>query len=154
MVTGMLSISLKTYKKNLYVCELREIAQVVEDRIRYEINNSMGIDTLLEDNKKVYEERYLKEAYKKICRVGYRKFELKNINDRDYKVIQNSKFIDHRSRTMYIYKGRFPYQIGNYVDEMFVREREFPEKVEYDFVIIYSKNKYKYVSKFTIYTDK
>ena len=48
------------------MCEMKEISEVVEDRIRYEIKNSMGIDSIKTLSLETSDQEYTKNGYSNV----------------------------------------------------------------------------------------
>ena len=150
MVYSVIFQSFRIYEKNKAICEMREISELVEDRIRYEIKNSMGIDSMkvLEIRKN---NKYIKQGYLKVNRIFYSSKLINHAINNNFCEKLERKSILIKNNNIYIGKiGE--YQIGNYVEEMYIKEKNINKKTEICFIIIYKIKKYKYISRFLVYT--
>lgn len=150
LVHSMLFHSLRIYEKSKEKCEMMEIAELVEDRIRYEIKNSLGINGLKVLDKGESNNLYIQQGYLRVSRIFYSS-KFRNFSSGDNfceKVEKKSILVKNKN----IYVGKIgEYQIGNFVEEMYIKEKNDKKKTEVCFIIIYKIKKYKYISKFSVY---
>lgn len=137
MIASLLLVSiLVVFKSSLNIkasiinkIEMREIASVVEDRIRYEINNSIGITRIwgASDNN---------IDYKNIRKMEYRAY------GKLQKEVAYTKYISVEGGNIYVCysdnKGK--YQIGRHIEGMNISEKEDYVKFNIRFKI--DKNSY------------
>ena len=94
------SISIKTSIVNKI--EMREMASVVEDRIRYEMNNSIGIT-------RVWGKNTGETSYKNVRKIEYRAY------DKLQKEVLLNKYISIEGDRIYV-ENEGKYQIGRHIE--------------------------------------
>ncbi|WP_101773000.1 hypothetical protein [Peptostreptococcus faecalis] len=115
--------------------ELEEISIVVEDRIRNELKESIGIVHM------EYTDEPIKGNYKEVSSITYDMYD----KDHKKKLIRN-EIVKSGTNLYIVNKGK--YQIGNYVQKIFI---DFDKNKKMKFLVIYEKGKNSYKSHFTIY---
>lgn len=132
------------------MCEMKEISEVVEDRIRYEIKNSMGIDSIKTLSLETSDQEYTKNGYSKASKILYTSNKIDDIKNDNVLNLGERKNISIKRNNIYV--GRLgEYQIGNYVKNLYVKEKNINKKTVICFIIVYKIEKYKYVSSFYVY---
>lgn len=128
------------YKRIVNRSELIEISYVVEDKIRMEFKNTVGIIRFENPQPSSY------LNMKEISGIVY------DVYDKDNKEILRRKKIILKGSTLYIGETGI-YQCGNYIDKMYVKlyEDELGKDEKVEFIIIYKKDKYSLKSSFTIF---
>lgn len=128
------SISIKTSIVNKI--EMREMASVVEDRIRYEINNSIGIT-------RVWGKNTGETSYKNVRKIEYRAY------DKLQKEVLLNKYISIEGDRIYV-ENEGKYQIGRHIETMDIEDEKEYMRFKIDFKI--GKNLYS--KKFIVITKK
>ena len=118
------SISIKTSIVNKI--EMREMASVVEDRIRYEMNNSIGIT-------RVWGQNTGETSYKNVRKIEYRAY------DKLQKEVLLNKYISIEGERIYV-ENEGKYQIGRHIENMYIDDRGDYMKYKLGFKI--GKNTY------------
>ena len=139
-------MSMKICRRNLATSELREIAATVEDRIRYEIGVSVGTGNI-EPVKSGKKDKYIEDGYTKTERLNYVSYNSDEIGEEPIK-----KYISTKKGNIYIGKTS-KYQIGNYVDSMYIKKIKINKKPGLNFIIIYKYGKSRYISRFTVFAN-
>ena len=145
-------MSIKICRRNLATCELREIATTVEDRIRYEIKNSIGTGNIEPIKGNVESDKYTEDGYTKTNRFNYISYDLENITNSSENIEEPliQKNISIKKGNIYIGKvGK--YQIGNYVDSMYIKKIKINKKSGLHFIIIYKCGKSRHISRFAVF---
>ncbi len=124
-----------------YYSELEEISLCVQDKIRMEISESIDIVGYDKYFNSIKDGQYtqIKRLYY-ICRDRENR---ENIVQKNISISDEKLYIGKKSK----------YQIGNYVDKIFISEEKNKndELIAVSFRIEYKKNKVKYMSKFKVY---
>ncbi|WP_314117518.1 hypothetical protein [Peptostreptococcus stomatis] len=118
------SISIKTSIVNKI--EMREMASVVEDRIRYEMNNSIGIT-------RVWGKNTGETSYKNVRKIEYRAY------DKLQKEVLLNKYISIEGDRIYV-ENEGKYQIGRHIETMDIDDKGDYMKYKLGFKI--GKNTY------------
>lgn len=118
------SISIKTSIVNKI--EMREMASVVEDRIRYEMNNSIGIT-------RVWGKNTDETSYKNVRKIEYRAY------DKLQKEVLLNKYISIEGDRIYV-ENEGKYQIGRHIETMDIDDKGDYMKYKLGFKI--GKNTY------------
>lgn len=147
-------MSMKICRRNISVCELREIAATVEDRIRYEIKNSIGTGNIEPARIRKTDKKYIEQGYTKTDRYNYVSYDLENITSLSENIEEPliRKNISVKNGNIYIGKTA-KYQIGNYVDSMYIKKIKINKKTGLNFIITYKYGKNRYISRFVLFTD-
>ncbi|MEG0249921.1 MAG: hypothetical protein RR561_03165 [Peptostreptococcus sp.] len=150
MISMLLSLliffSVKIYRDTMIINELKEIAIVVEDRIKYDIKQSISLNSFNVDNSSVGNKKFLDVGYKKIKVLYYNSYDPKNLGH-----VCKKKLTNYNNTISIGIKGQ--YQIGNHVKAMYIKEiRDKYENVyELSFIIVYENEKREYSSHFDAY---
>lgn len=129
------SISLKSEIVNKV--EMREMASVVEDRIRYELENSIGISNIWSRASNINYDN--KNKYTDVRKVEYRAY------DKLQKEVLEKKYISLESDRLYI-ENEGKYQIGRHIWKI-----DLVDSDNYlDFSIIFKINNSIFLKRFTI----
>ncbi len=138
--------SIKMYKDTIIINDLKETALVVEDRIKYDIRESIGFDSFRVDNSSKANQKFLKDGYKKIKILYYNSYDSDNGN-----LICKKKIINNNNTISIGVRGQ--YQIGNYVKAMYIKEKKDEKEKVYkvSFIIVYENKNREYSSYFDAY---
>ena len=105
---------------------MREMASVVEDRIRYEMNNSIGIT-------RVWGKNTGETSYKNVRKIEYRAY------DKLQKEVLLNKYISIEGDRIYV-ENEGKYQIGRHIETMDIDDKGDHMKYKLGFKI--GKNTY------------
>ena len=129
VLVGVYSVTYKVYEvyeRNLCVSEMREMAEKVEDRITYELGNSIGIKKITSAGNEKFKEKSQRSKYKDCLRVRKILYSTYFFEDSGEEFVSD-KAIEQKYGNIYI-TGNGDYQIGNKVKSMYIMKKYLNEK--------------------------